>query len=357
MKTKILYIDPIYQPGHINFNQIYIDYLYKEGYSIDFFFINNYADGLHLKSVSKVYTIKSSLLKRRHNPVFNRILYLYTLLFLRCKVNIKAYDYLLFSSYEEISFFFSFYSNAYLINHVNLQGCHSRIKKFFISNIFKKNTPIVLNENCYSFMKEYFHCNHLILSKHGLLPPFERVKKSVKYSSVVYKYKYVIFSPSYNSADSCFISSLLESDSFRTYLQNQDILFVVRSRMKIDNDNILCISEYLSEDDYRFLFLKANIILIIYPKTFQYRVSGVLFECFSNNKMCLLYDIDSFKEYSVNFNYIPYFSDVEGLIEKIDMGLSYDNFRPLFNRLEDLKPSIHFNRVESECQNSTLSKS
>lgn len=344
MKTKILYIDPIYQPGHINFNQIYIDYLYKEGYSIDFFFVDNYVDGLRLNSISKVFSVKSSLLTRRYNPIFNRILYLYTLLFLRYKVNLKEYDYLLFSSYEEISFFFSFYSNAYIINHVNLQGCNSRIKKFFISNVFKKNIPIVLNESCYSLVKNRFRCNRLILSKHGLLPAFKHIEKSEKYSSIVTKYKYVIFSPSDNSVDTCFINSLLKSDTFQTYLQERDILFVVKSKMEIEihSNNILCINEYLSEDDYRFFFLKANIILIIYPETFQYRVSGVLFECFSNNKMCLLSDIETFKEYSVNFNYTPYFRDVESLVEKIDMGLSNNSCIPLFKGLDDLNPSIQF---------------
>ncbi|MDM8336360.1 hypothetical protein [Mediterranea massiliensis] len=343
MKAKILYIDPIYQPGHINFNQIYINYLYKEGYSIDFFFINDYAKKLSLKAESKVFSIKSEFLTRRYNPLFNRFLYLYTLLYIRYKVNIKEYDYLLFSSYEEISFFFSFFSGVYIINHVNLQKIHSPIKKVFITQVFKKNNPIVLSKESYNLVRNNFAYKRLILSRHGLLPPFSIDCQDSRFAALVSKYKHVIFSPSDNSSDFQFLRKLLSSEAFLQYLQRENILFVVRTKEKIvcSINNILCISHYLDEKDYRFLFLKSDVIVIIYPHNFIYRVSGVLFECFSNMKMCLLSDIDSFREYSSFFKYNPYFGNTEELIDGLNNCIHYVGMNP-FNSLDSLSPSINF---------------
>lgn len=337
---KILYIDPIYQTGHVNFNQIYIDYLYSKGYKIDFIFISDYAKFIKTKSTSYILNIEWKFLKGKHSPLINRIIYFTTLLYIKHKSKFYKYDKVIFSSFEEISFFFSGIKGCYLINHVNIQGLHSPIKLYFFKSVFLHNIAVVLGKDSYSFLSSLIPPKNILYSSHGLPCPYEHSDNS-KYVNILSHFKHIIFSPSGNSSDSRFLEQLFISDSLNLFLKETNTVIVIRSHsLSIPPfDNFIIINKFLSPCDYQYIFLKADWIILAYPPTFKFRASGVLFECFANNKQCFLSAIPAMLDYKNHFLYNPYFSNIKELIERIQSSKECNDCI-YFKGLDQLHPSI-----------------
>ena len=53
----------------------------------------------------------------------------------------------------------------------------------------------------------------------------------------------------------------------------------------------------MEKEDYECLFLKSDVIFLPYPRSFQYRTSGVLLEALSNHKKALVSDTSYFRQY------------------------------------------------------------
>ena len=54
----------------------------------------------------------------------------------------------------------------------------------------------------------------------------------------------------------------------------------------------------------------------------QHLVRWTLFECFSNNKPCVLSSIEAFMVFERHFNYNPFFGDTFGLMTALETVLS-----------------------------------
>ena len=80
----------------------------------------------------------------------------------------------------------------------------------------------------------------------------------------------------------------------------------------IDNGNT-----YLKENDYQGLFKRANIILLAYPNSFKYQVSGVSYECVANNKKMLVLKNPSLSYCIYFYNYDIFFENANDVIRHI----------------------------------------
>ena len=101
-------------------------------------------------------------------------------------------------------------------------------------------------------------------------------------------------------------------------LKKDKILLILRGRKIIpDSHNIITISEKLSQELYQGIFLSSDIILLAYPETFKYQVSGISYECISNQKRMLIWYNQSLKYCQDFFNYDPMFLDTKELSTKI----------------------------------------
>ncbi|WP_294958183.1 hypothetical protein [uncultured Flavobacterium sp.] len=343
--NKILYIDPLLQKGHVNFNNIYIKSLIKAGYNLEFVFVKDYEEQLDIDKSKVVYSLPNTLFKRDYGKLFNRLAYLIGLFFIRFSVNFKKYDFVIFSSFEEISFALSGIKKSYLINHINVSNSYeSRIKFFFLDRILMANSLIVLDDKT----KEYLSARgdyDLFMVPHGL-PDSKVLNEELKedfHSNILdelKEYRKVIFSPSESSSDKIFINSLIESNQFLKYLEDEKILFIYKDDIQNDKPNVMAIKGYLSQEAYDYLFLKSDVILIAYPERFKYRVSGVLLECIANNKLCAISRIEMLESFNTFFNYDPFFSSIGELIRLINSLVKYkdDNY---FKNLNLLEPDFH----------------
>jgi len=355
-QSKILYVDPLSPRGHINFNKIYIEELLKIYTNVDFAFKENYIDKLSINYKNKVYSIPDKLYDKSKSKIRNRFNYYKILSYIKKNCNIDSYDYIIFSSYEEISLYFSkFKKKLILINHNNISGLRNPIKLFF----FRKNAIQHINIVLEDYIKEYLltlNIPNVYTLYHGLGDPYDRAL--INNSSLsnefdyLHKFKYVIFSPSSTSSDNDFLYNLINNSNFTSFLMENEILLIVKSN-HLDNNhvNLKIIKSYLSDSQYQYLFLKSDLILLSYPNSFTFRVSAILLECMSNNKLCLISDIPSLSIYRDYFNYSPFFKSIEDLKDKIqivmksqhltispykDISIYKPDFKKLFSSLDKM---------------------
>lgn len=346
VEKKILYIDPLLQNGHVNFNNIYIESFRKSGYRLEFVFVSGYEDKLNIDSSEVLYSIPKFFFKKDLGKLGNRIAYFFALLIIKLFVDFKKYDLIIFSSFEEVSFFLSNIKNCYLINHINVStSVESKVKYFFLNKVLINNSLIVLDEETKNYLNSKGNYK-IYVQPHGL-PNAKSLTNRKKDDEFDYifdelgKYKKILFSPSESSSDKNFINELIQSDKFMEYLEQEDILFVYKDKSPVVKSNILVINGFLDQNAYDYLFLKSNIILIAYPPNFKYRVSGVLLECIANDKPCVVSRIDTLESYNGFFKYNPFYSNIDELIHAIlDLDKFDQNDDGYYKNLSMLEPNF-----------------
>lgn len=314
---KILYIDFVSHLSHVNFNRMHIKAL-QEYALIDFVFKDGYSKKLGIGSASTVFVIPKDFYKIKGDGFLCRLQYLIILFYIKYHISFKFYDKIIFSYYEEISLFFANYPKGILlINHVNISGLSSKVKLFFYKKISKDNTQIVFNNSMKNYLNSLGVTNVEIIH-HGIIDAFKKHQKNdLNILNFNFEhYDKVIFSPSSSSSDSFFLQSLVTSRAFKTFLMENNYLFIVKSKdLKSVHPNIYIINYYISDDLYEHLFVESDIIAICYPKTFKFRVSGVFLECISNKKNVILSNIEALNCYKDIFSSYPYFKDIDSFIE------------------------------------------
>jgi len=348
-ENKILYIDPLSPNGHINFNNIQIKSLYKIFDSIDFSFKKGYEKKICIKNTETIFLIPEKFYKSTNNKIITRINLLKILRYIKKNIDLSIYDFIIFSSYEEISLYFSFIKYPLiLVNHNNIVNLNNPIKRFFFKKVAKNNINLVLND----YIKDYLikmGIQNIEVINHGLPLPMDNKILKQNFSgkfSFIDNFEWVIFSASSSSSDKIFIDSLLPNKAFQSFLNKNNILFILKGDYTnhSHSNNIYIINNYLTDKEYQYLFLKCSIILICYPPSFKYRVSATLLECMTNNKLCLLSDIEALGVYKHFFKYNPYYKTVDDLINKIDL---------LINNYQELKenPYLNLSELNSSIEN------
>jgi hypothetical protein len=158
--------------------------------------------------------------------------------------------------------------------------------------------------------------DNAIVVRHGLIPPYTPPQKKPDF---VGKYRFVLFSPSRSSVDTSFIEKMLQSDKFLEYLEKNNILLILRSpHLQSRSPNVIILSHFMAQDEYEATFFHADAILLTYPSSFKYRISAVMLEALSCNKLALMSDMDVFRQYEDIYGKEAYYSSVDGLISSID---------------------------------------
>lgn len=342
---KVLFIDPLSSEGHINFNKIYISKLIECNVDLQLVFKEGYINRLGFPTSLVRLSIPTHFYSIKKNGLINRICLFRIFVFIKRKIEFDDYDFVIFSSYEAISLFFSnIRHKLVLINHNNISGLENNVKRFFFRLISKGNLHLVFEK----FIQEYLFSigiKDVIVVPHGLPTSFDY--KSVKSCSFINgiinneKFKYILFSPASSSVDGDFIRKLLNSEKFVSYLEKKNILLIVKGNfISLKTKNIIILKDYLTTKQYQFLFLKSSAILLPYPESHKFRISAMFFEGISNNKICFLSDIDLFKHYHWLFNYNPYFKSIDDLISRIDEWMNSKMNKDVYNDISTLMPTF-----------------
>lgn len=340
---KILFIDPLSPEGHIQYNKYWLKLLdelnveyeivCKDGYEKEFK-VNK--DKIKFLVPNNYYKNKKILKKW---DIFKYIKKEYTILKkIYENINEDDYEYVIFSSFENISFYFfkKFHKkNNCIILHNNLRKINNFFIKYILRRLSKKNCLISLSEEIEDNLKKFGIKTKLI--RH----PISDLKiKNIE--------EELIFSPSKNSCNESLIYSLFKNEELKKIVDNSKINIYIRSQIhNFQEKAITMSSKYLSEEEYLELFSKSFLVLLPYQNHFENRVSNVFFEAIANNKIILASESKGLKYFSkFNEEKIFYYKDVNDLIEKIKYiiknkkRLSEKNFKVIpykysFNKFRD----------------------
>lgn len=322
---KILFADYIEQTGHVNFNRIHIDELKNEGHDVKIAVHSTIANRLPYNKEDYAIIFPKFLKQRKGHSLLNRLCFAIALLMIKCHLFFNHYDRIIISSVDELTLAIIPPSNKFIaICHTNANSLTKEgLKKKCMLSLGKKAKFLVFND----YMKMPFEKLGLDICTiaHGCIPPFKCVSECN--IPEIKGVDHILFHPS-SKHDEIFENTLINDIQFNTLLNKTNSIVLMNGIGK-DKDRIKYINRRLSDKEYQSLFLKADIILIFYPDTFEYRVSGVSFECVSNKKPFLVNRCKSMDYCQQLCNYNPYVSSAAELTKKTEniiMNAEYARF-------------------------------
>lgn len=305
------------QYGHINFDMIHISTLLSQGYDVSVIAHKEIADKMPLNMDKYAFILPKWLGNECKNSL-NRLFYLFTLLYIKIRIAFVHYDYCIISNIDELTLgLLPITSNMYMICHGSCRGFESKIKRFFLERLSKKNTFIVFNEEMTIPFKEH-GISKVKIIQHGCIAPFKEIQDTTL-PTYIEGYKHIVFHAS-PKTDHSFIKEVY-NEKYNDVLKESNTLLLLRNNPFPEKElsNIKFINHHLSKDDYQTIFLRSEIILFAYPKSFYLQVSGVSFECVANKKKILALQHSSLDYYKSFCNYDPFFKSAEEMMKKINM--------------------------------------
>lgn len=305
---KILFIDPLSPDGHVQYNSYWLRVLNELECEYDIIFKEKYKKNFNLEK--NVYEIPEEFYIKINSTknFFKKRYYLFLILkWIKNIENSGNYDYIIFSSFENFSYFIYnlIYKNKknYLILHNNLEKLNNVIIKTILKIISQKNILISLSEGIKKNLEAKGIKSEIII--HPIPDPFDK-----KYFKKIKKT--IFFSPSKSSIDEDMINNIFKSQKIK---KTNKIFFLRSSEYEGKCFNVEVIKKRLSNLEYENLFKEADVILLPYKKTFQNRVSNIFFEAIANEKQLLIQKGSYLDYYSLDCDII-YFENIFEL-EKI----------------------------------------
>lgn len=317
-KKNILYVNYILQYGHVNFDRIHISALKSTENNVKLILHYKIAKELGFPLTDYELILPKFLGKDSHNPILNRIFYILTLLYIKIKVSFKKYDKIILSSMDEPTLgLVPLCRKMFIICHFTASNFDNNIKKIFIKKLAKYNYFIVFNKRMEEPFIENGFSNVFVIS-HGCVEPYN-TQSSVPFPIDITKYDFVIFHPS-AKIERDFLEQLKSNGKLQRFLIDNNYALVVRDNsFKMEGcDNIIVINNYLTNEQYQVLFVVSDVILLVYPDSFKYQVSGISYECVANKKKILIRTNPSLSYCEEYYNYNPFFLTAEQLCKKID---------------------------------------
>lgn len=317
MQQNILYLDYIEQKGHVNFHKIHIDALKEKGYNVKLILHKSIANQLPYSREDYALLLPMIFKQYPKSPLLNRIIFFLCLVYIKLVINIKKYEKVIVASMEEITLgFLPICHNMVIICHGNAKSFKNPIKSFFLNRLSKNNKFVVFNERMAQPFKEH-GMNNVFIINHGCTVPFN-LREKVYVPLETRGYKHIIFHPS-AKVDSTFLNSLKNNKYLENTLNTHNSFLLFRNKPLgfEETRHIRFINGELSHNLYQYLFLKADIILLAYPKTFDFQVSGVSFECIANKKKILIAEHPSLAYCKDFYNYDPFFHSIDDFCYKI----------------------------------------
>ena len=325
------------QYGHVTFDKIHIQALQSQGFDVKLVMHHDIAKQMQLSKDCYALILPKWMGKESKNSLMNRTLYIITLLYIKYKITFVQYDYCVVSNIDEITMgLLPLTKGMFLFCHGSCRGLYNSIKRYFLRKLSKKNTFLVFNKEMSSVFFKNKMTNVKVIS-HGCTVPFNKVSIS-GWENELKAYKHIIFHPS-SKTENGFIAEIYNK-KYNKILQENDTLLLLRNNPMEEKgfSNIKFINTRLSKEDYDYIFLKADIILFVYPKSFHLQVSGVSFECIANHKKILAMRNDSLEYCKEFYNYDPFFKDCKELIQKILLLNKDKSLKPIVDR-GDLTPN------------------
>lgn len=308
---KILFVDPVCWKEHITYNQFWIETLNISNISYDTAFVQGYQKLLNAKLINaQNYEIAAPY---GNSGLINNTRFLWHLYY---KVNVRSYQYIVFSSINKLAFLcspFFWSAKAIIVSH-SWKTPITVFYKLLLKIISSKHILISLDNFIYEYLRNNKIRTHVI--PHPIVQPFTTNTATHKEKQLIN-----IFAPS-KSIDKELLDSLYKDTTLNNWLKEHKIKLHIRNHIYTQNSsNLIFSTGYIQDSEYKNLFLNADIILIAYPSTFTNRVSNVFYEAIGNKKHIILLKgthLDNYaNEYDPNHTIIKPFNDIFSLKDVI----------------------------------------
>ncbi len=348
-QPRVLYCDPISPPGHRTLNRLFVETLVGAGLQVDIAWRDGYLAASEVPDGCHVIPIPKSLFAKGSGKLAARIEQWRVLRFVRSSTERGAYDATLFSSFDEISFALSgIGGRLFLVVHGNAADLENPIKRFFLRWVGRRATFVVFHE----FIKrrcENFGLPRVVVEPLGLSDPYVMSREArgdalatVDRRLCGPRLRHIFFAPAGAKYADAFMATVTADAEFQGFLRENGIALVVKDRsLQLDCPNVVILRRSLSDEQYRSLFISSCAIILSYPNSFNYRVSAVLFECFSNEKRILLSDIDGFHAFDANYAYDAFFRTKEDLMSRMKEAIEASQVGAHnFKEINSLRPTF-----------------
>ncbi|WP_282020647.1 hypothetical protein [Planomicrobium okeanokoites] len=170
--------------------------------------------------------------------------------------------------------------NVCLLHHKNIDELENNFKKTIFKTYMNKVNHLVFEEK----FKEYLIRSIGIEEKRiYVIPHPSFTKKTERYDTST-----IDCIGLSNSNDEKFINAIIEYEKEHNFLKKNNLKVILRSKVyNYDNGFLKIISGFLPQADYDEYIKKCKIVFVPLPENFKYRVSGVMFDAFSNNKIVI----------------------------------------------------------------------
>jgi hypothetical protein len=348
---KILFIDLFCDFGHNNINKIYVKEFLSSGYDVHIAMKKSYFESLGVDNKLLRLELPERLFEDSRSKVLYRFQQVRLLRYILSKTKSFEYSFYFFSFFDEIAFYASGFNRpAYLMVHGNTESLFSPVKCFFLKRLSKNSQVkfVVFLE----IFKKLFNSrgiNNVLVSSHGLPLFVNEDANNVNYScddllrtiNCSYIEPRIIFVPNANKFGDSSINDLIKHQPFLELIERKNIIVVMKGEPSSEPlDRFFYLAPYVDNRYLKALLINSFVVLLNYPSSFQYRVSGFFFECMAYNVPLLITNIASFVHYSNNFNYNPYYNNLHELVSAVDFLSNVNrNFRP-YKELHTIEPSL-----------------
>lgn len=342
---RILVVDYLCQKGHKNYVDILLKSLAKLDLDITFVTSRDYMDYLNVKlqRVNKIEYKAQSFKSRK--KLYNILYQIFSLKKIEWKIRRKKFDYIIFTSYNIYSyFFFRRQEPIYIINHDNIDRlAHSNVLTLKLHKHLGANSRyVVLSPYIKASLEKILPFKNIVYIPHGIIQHLSCVG-----SSHFSKYPNIIFCSARSSCNIDFLYKLLSDESNQRFLEQNNIFLVVRTNNKFTETcrNIIHVdsSQRIAEVDYDYIISHSMCVYLPYAEDFKYRVSGIFYECISNNIPVLFNKTESTVQYA---DYITYDYELNKPEEFRDKVLQFlKNNYSYYKNIDNLNPKFYWEKI------------
>jgi hypothetical protein len=274
---KILFLDLFQTSYHDNLNKNFIKCLNEE-------------HKVSLLCRKSLYTYDSIGYNSWRFPVIlnnSRLKSLY-FIFRYFMIKNKDFDIIFIPTFETITFvLFSFFCNKkiYIVHHLNIDELKSPTKRA-IFNLYKnKINHLVFDNSFKTILQEKYNVKSMI---NQIVHP--GTKFSLKTLNKASNHKKLCVALSQSNDDEI-ILKLIDYNERNNFLIKNNIELIIRSNVLTYNkNNFIVYNSNLPDSEYNELISNSYLTVLLHPKNFKYRFSGVLLDSLFNKKVVVSND-------------------------------------------------------------------
>jgi glycosyltransferase involved in cell wall biosynthesis len=280
-----------YEKGHTELNRKLIEYLSTLG-GVDV--IDN-PDGYYQKClkdagisdnirlIRKYFWNTSKIRNTTPGKIIKKIIHSINMILQTSDLLKKNYDNVIVFTYDTFAFALGRYflrrHNVYLFDHGNIDELVNKIKLPLFKTYRNKVNHIVFAE----YMKEHLVREFgVAASRVFVLPhPLNENREIVASRNIEKKDKLFVGVSFSNDED--LVKEIMKYEKKNNILGAHNCRIVLKSKVySYESEHLKVFNRYLEREELADLFAEASGILVLYPETYQYRMSGVIMEALSN---------------------------------------------------------------------------